>query len=1143
MHCDSIDDWVLIERPPKLLSSLIKTRIVNRFAKTVVTNKLHNDTNKEQEVTFCVVIPEEALISGFTFEIDGKQYVSEVKRKEYAEGLLVEDEQDYNGIEHVTEYTRQSGRFIISADVQPGSVVTFCVTYEEFLNRINEKYELILNVTPGQFVEDFVLSVNIDEQVPIKFVKVPNMRSGNGYLKEDSNLDPEASITVLSRSGAEIEFKPDIEKQKSLSKYLSTDEGVMGGLIGQFVVQYDLAKDEEGGEVFIDENGYFLHFFAPTLPPLKKQVIFTLDVSGSMCDKKFELMKEAMVNILNTLKPDDCFSIIQFNNTISLWDLIPGEVVLQKSIDRGMDSEDVELCFRAVPGIISNALNLLENLKPSGGTNILDALKRGLEITKAKANEVFQPIIVLLTDGEPTVGQTNTTIILSEITRINVDKVPIFGLTFGDKCDREFLERLSIRNCGISKHIYEGVGVPTQLEEFYKGFSSPLIRNVHFIYINNEHTDTRITFPVLFKGRELFVNGIGGEGFQAPAVVGLVDSGVRKLRTRIIMVSTSLERVWAFLTIKSLLQDDKANVNAELKEAASQLAMNYSFLTEVTPFVLAKPDSILIFDAEDMSKSKHFPRFGPILELKSVSRNTEDVLNPLMSERGVQIDQVSIEPTALNCYEITKVKFSVVNSDATNEALSNLPLILPIGAVITGGFIEVGNHKYMTYIQPKYTALSLLHHAKINLKEACFICLTDEPQNKYMITIYLPPSTRAVVQIGYERLIPRINGKFHLEFNILPELIGDVVVASVTVNTLRPVISAEVTGDLEVTEMKIRPTRTKFCFYQGILKEEVLKDFPNGPKFGVRYDFEHDPFNGEVMIDDGYFTFPFEPVDIPSFKKHVVFVLDTTSAPGNVRSYFKKLLSRLEPEDQFTIIHSGGEISIWDVETSRISFQRSQYNSPNNQVIPQPIKATKKNMKRAKMLVDIFKTVPESDIELTLDVALKSVNGNKSAVNKPVIILIKNIEPGMTRIEEEQMNRITSLNKSRIPMFALIEGEYRPSFMIQKLCANNKGYAKRLFNILDSDQQINDFYNHILVALRLNLTFREHTSTIDFIGVLPPYIPVPTLYTRRELYTAVELIRKEMKQRLASSSSARISGLEFKYSVVTDITAFIMARL
>ncbi|KAF7273394.1 hypothetical protein GWI33_013896, partial [Rhynchophorus ferrugineus] len=443
MHCDSIDDWVLIERPPKLLSSRIKTRIVNRFAKTVVTNKLHNDTNKEQEVTFCVVIPEEALISGFTFEIDGKQYVSEVKRKEYAEGLLVEDEQDYNDIEHVTEYTRQSGRFIISADVQPGSVVTFCVTYEEFLNRINEKYELILNVTPGQFVEDFVLSVNIDEQVPIKFVKVPNMRSGNGYLKEDSNLDPEASITVLSRSGAEIEFKPDIEKQKSLSKYLSTDEGVMGGLIGQFIVQYDLAKDEEGGEVFIDENGYFLHFFAPTLPPLKKQVIFTLDVSGSMCDKKFELMKETMVNILNTLKPDDCFSIIQFNNTISLWDLIPGEVVLQKSIDRGMDSEDVEdihlpeeidhiyhddcclymdcenytgseLCFRAVPGIISNALNLLENLKPSGGTNILDALKRGLEITKAKANEVFQPIIVLLTDGEPTVGQTNTTIILSE---------------------------------------------------------------------------------------------------------------------------------------------------------------------------------------------------------------------------------------------------------------------------------------------------------------------------------------------------------------------------------------------------------------------------------------------------------------------------------------------------------------------------------------------------------------------------------------------------------------------------------------------------------------------------------------------------------------------------------------------------------
>jgi hypothetical protein len=66
-------------------------------------------------------------------------------------------------------------------------------------------------------------------------------------------------------------------------------------------------------------DGYFVHFFAPAdLPPLRKHVIFVLDVSGSMNGRKIEQLKEAMATILGDLKQGDLFSIVPFSTTVQV---------------------------------------------------------------------------------------------------------------------------------------------------------------------------------------------------------------------------------------------------------------------------------------------------------------------------------------------------------------------------------------------------------------------------------------------------------------------------------------------------------------------------------------------------------------------------------------------------------------------------------------------------------------------------------------------------------------------------------------------------------------------------------------------------------------------------------------------------------
>ncbi len=63
-----------------------------------------------------------------------------------------------------------------------------------------------------------------------------------------------------------------------------------------------------------------MHYFAPTgLDTLPKNVLFILDVSGSMTGTKLDQTKQAMEIILTDLQAEDVFNILLFSNGISNW--------------------------------------------------------------------------------------------------------------------------------------------------------------------------------------------------------------------------------------------------------------------------------------------------------------------------------------------------------------------------------------------------------------------------------------------------------------------------------------------------------------------------------------------------------------------------------------------------------------------------------------------------------------------------------------------------------------------------------------------------------------------------------------------------------------------------------------------------------
>ena len=98
-------------------------------------------------------------------------------------------------------------------------------------------------------------------------------------------------------------------------------------------------------------NGYFTHFFAPVgIVPLRKRILFVLDVSGSMSiGRKITQLKEAMTHILQELNDEDLFNIITFESTSLAWS---------------------QYMKKATPENIKAATKMVHNLMAEGGMYI-----------------------------------------------------------------------------------------------------------------------------------------------------------------------------------------------------------------------------------------------------------------------------------------------------------------------------------------------------------------------------------------------------------------------------------------------------------------------------------------------------------------------------------------------------------------------------------------------------------------------------------------------------------------------------------------------------------------------------------------------------------------------------------------------------
>ncbi|CAK1548377.1 unnamed protein product [Leptosia nina] len=677
--------------PIKLTEMRVHSEIALRYARTAVVTTVRNPAKRSQEAVFRMLLPETAFISGFVMTLNGKSYKAYVKGKEEAKQIYNEAVSQGFGAAHVSAKARDSNHFTVNVNVEPNTTAVFNLTYEELLVRRNGVYNHAINLHPGALVPKLKVTVHIKETEKITTLRVPEVKTGNEVDATDA--DAQNPIAAIDRGHddreATITFKPDLIEQRRLIDVYSAKskesaasrpyyfqhnvEDNQEGTIGQFIVQYDV--DRTNNKDILVNDGYFVHFLAPSsLPPLKKHVVFVLDTSGSMMGHKLDQLREAMQTILGKLYAGDYFSIVEFNSDVVVHDLKEADAPPAERKHywnyQPHQSENTALVppSRATPENIEKAKTIISRLQSFGGTNIHSALSVAIDLIrkgvdwKVKSNESkpdsttaapeqgkaltvdegvkneLEPIVIFLTDGDPTEGETSTVRIINHLSEKNYGekKASIFSLAFGEDADRNFLRKLSLRNEGFMRHIYEAADAALQLRDFYQQVSSPLLSNVHFTYPKDqvkEGSVTRSKFHAVFAGSEVVVAGrvLDNVDVIEAQVDGFcaVDDGSGKKKYAIlpkIPVSTTkneympLERLWAYLTIKQLLDekdasdsDDKSEKSPEKRALA--IALKYEFVTPLTSLVVVKPNATNAVNAESVDNQRPeysaFGSYGP----------------------------------------------------------------------------------------------------------------------------------------------------------------------------------------------------------------------------------------------------------------------------------------------------------------------------------------------------------------------------------------------------------------------------------------------------------------------------------------------------------------------------------------------------
>ncbi len=320
--------------------------------------------------------------------------------------------------------------------------------------------------------------------------------------------------------------------------------------------------------------------------PVKREITLVIDRSGSMRGEKVEQAREAALQIIAGLREGESFNIIIYSNTVEWFSERP--VIKDRSTDRA-------------------ARRYIEGITATGGTNIYDALSAALN---QKPTPGTLPLVLFLTDGLPTVGQTSEIAIRDLVTKANPHQRRVFTFGVGFDVNAALLEKIADESRARAEFVLPSEDVEVKVGNVFKRLTGPILASAELCVVDRDGSAalgrTRDILPAklpdLFEGDRLVVLGqyVGDE----PLSFKLQGDYFGKERAfqfgfdfdKASAKNGFVPRLWASRKIAELIDavrqmgaDPSASANdpkaKELVDEIVRLSTEFGILTEYTAFL------------------------------------------------------------------------------------------------------------------------------------------------------------------------------------------------------------------------------------------------------------------------------------------------------------------------------------------------------------------------------------------------------------------------------------------------------------------------------------------------------------------------------------------------------------------------------
>ncbi|MBA3634674.1 MAG: VWA domain-containing protein [Acidobacteria bacterium] len=374
----------------------------------------------------------------------------------------------------------------------------------------------------------------------------------------------------------QIEVKNKGEKAASVSFETSNNDN-------DFQLFYGLSNNDFGMSLLTyreaGKDGYFLLMLSPKdnvseRELVNKDIVFVLDTSGSMSDEdKMEKARAALLFGVRNLRDGDRFNVISFAGEEHLMEngLIRADVAGKK---RGEE--------------------FVKKLTPTGGTNINDALKASLR----QFDSSDRPkLLVFMTDGLPTVGESNVEKIIQNAKEIKVDGLRLFTFGVGYDVNTRLLDKLAAENAGTADYVEPKEDLEVKVSNFFTKVNSPVLTDLEMDFGG---VQTELLYPRelsdIFKGTQLTLIGRYTNASDIEnAVLRLKGKSGRETRTFEYKNldfpfraedNTFLPRLWATRRVGWLVEQIRSNgENKELRDEIVDLGTRYGIVTPYTSYL------------------------------------------------------------------------------------------------------------------------------------------------------------------------------------------------------------------------------------------------------------------------------------------------------------------------------------------------------------------------------------------------------------------------------------------------------------------------------------------------------------------------------------------------------------------------------